>query len=333
MSWGLLGTGYALPPLRVANRELERRLGLPSGWIARRTGVMRRPVAAPNQATSDLAVQAGRAALENAGVLPTRVGLVLLATSTPDHPLPPTAPAVAAQLACHGAGAVDITGACAGFLYALSFADSHCRVQMASATRDCVLVIGANVLSRRVDAQDAATVSVFGDGAGALVWGPRPDLADPSALVGGTLAADGRQPPDPIVTDGGSRRPINADTFATGGHLMRIRQGGSLFRNAVRAMVDAGQAAMTAADLTPADIDHFLPHQANRRVLVDVARKLAFPLEKTIITVDTFANSSAATIPLALAHALAKDRVRPGQRVLMTAIGAGLISAGAILTV
>ena len=183
MGGAILGCGAAVPARRVSNAELERALGLPPGWIVARTGIEERPIAGPEEATSDLAARAGAAALADAGIDPARVALLILATSTPDHLLPPTAPLVACRLGITAAGAVDLAGACAGFLYGLVLADGYCR-----AHGQPVLVIGANVLSRRVDPADPRTAPLFADGAGAVLLGP----GEPGrGLLAAYLGADG----------------------------------------------------------------------------------------------------------------------------------------------
>lgn len=324
MRTAILGTGSALPERRVQSADLERRLGLEAGWIERRTGVRERPVAAPDEATSDLAARAGRRALEAAGVPRESVKLLLLATSTPDQPLPPTAPRVAHALGLPQSGAVDLAGACAGFVYSLALADAFCRVHGGVG-----LIVGANVLSRRVNPADsAATAFLFSDGAGAVVLGPSHREA---GLLSVHLGADGSRADMLTIPAGGSRRQLTADALSRGEHYMRLIDGQRLFREAVRSMVDAGRHALSAAGLASGDVDWWVPHQANRRITRDVGRLLGIPAAKTIDVIDRYGNSSAATIPVALADADTRGRLRAGNVVLLTAFGAGLVSAGAVL--
>jgi 3-oxoacyl-[acyl-carrier-protein] synthase III len=320
----VLGTGSALPDRRVHSEAVEAAAGLEKGWIERRTGVRERPVAAPDEATSDLASRAGARALEASGVGRASVRLLLLATSTPDEPLPPTAPRVAHALGLEGAGAVDLAGACAGFVYALALADAFCRIQGGSA-----LVVGANVLSRRVDPRgDPATAFLFSDGAGAIVLGPRDG---DSGLLAVHLGADGSRADMLSIPAGGSRRPLTPEALSRGEHYMRIRDGQWLFREAVRSMVDAGRRVLTSAGLEPADVDFWVPHQANRRITREAGRLLDIPPERTVDVIDRYGNSSAATIPVALDHAARSGRLVRGEIVLLTAFGAGLVSAGAVV--
>ncbi|MDP9329821.1 MAG: beta-ketoacyl-ACP synthase 3 [Actinomycetota bacterium] len=322
----IVGVGSALPEHRVASAEIEERLGLEAGWIERRTGILERPIAGPDEATSDLAVRAGTRALTDAGVPPAEVGLLLLATSTPDHPLPPTAPAVAHRLALSSAGAVDVAGACAGFLYGLVLGDAYRRL-----SESPVLVIGANVLSRRTDQSDPSTAALFSDGAGAVVLGHDRTGAD-RGIRGSWLGADGSLSDGVVVPAGGSRIPLTPDAVARGEHLMKMKNGASLFHDAVRAMAEAGEGALKAAGWTPDDVDLFVPHQAGHRLMAGSARLLGIGPERIYEVVEHTGNSSAATIPIALAEADRSGRLAPGDRLLLVAVGAGLVSAGVAIT-
>jgi 3-oxoacyl-[acyl-carrier-protein] synthase-3 len=320
----VLGTGLAVPERRVQSVEVEARLGLQEGWIERRTGARERPLAAPDEATSDLAVRAGRRALDAAGVAEESVRLLLLATSTPDQPLPPTAPRVAHALGLARCGAVDLAGACAGFVYALALADSFCRVHGGAA-----LVVGANVLSRRVNPLDSpATAFLFSDGAGAVVLGP---CSRDAGLLSVHLGADGSRADLLTIPAGGSRQPLTPEALSRGDHYMRLGGGQRLYREAVRSMVEAGRRALIAAGRVPGDVDCWVPHQANRRITREVGRLLEIPAARTIDVIDRYGNSSAATIPVALADAEAAGHLAPGRVLLLTAFGAGLVSAGAVL--
>jgi len=297
-------------------------MGLERGWIAKRTGILQRPKAASSEATSDLAVRAAAAALKRSGVDPGDIALLLLATSTPDHLLPPTAPLVAHRLGLDGAGAADLAGACSGFLYAFTLADAY-----GESVGKPVLVIGANVLTRRVNNNDPATAVLFSDGAGAVVLGP----AGASCMLGRYLGADGSQYDVIGVPAGGSREPLTPAAVAQGRHLMTMRQGGALFKQAVHAMACAGKEAMKVAGLSPASIDWWVPHQANTRILRDAGRLLDIPAERTISVVEQVGNSSAATIPIALACGVESGRIRRGNILLLTAAGAGMVSAAAVV--
>ena len=317
----VLGVGAALPTRREPSAETERRLGLPPGWIVQRTGIRERPLVGPDEATSDLAVRAGAAALAQADLPPERIGLLLLATSTPDHLLPPTAPVVAHRLGLTCAGAIDLAGACSGFLYALALADGYVRLQ-----HTCVLVIGANVLSRRTNPDDPKTSALFADGAGAVVLGPS---ESPRGIVACWLGADGACWDDLYIPAGGSRRPLTPERVARGEHLMTMKNGRALFRRAATGMAEAGRRVLQQAGLGIDDVAWWIPHQANHRLIEEARHQLGIPADRTVNIVDRIGNSSAATIPLALA--LEAHRFAPGDLLLLTAVGAGLLSAAVLL--
>ncbi len=313
------GAGCCVPPPGEGNAEIEQRLGLEPGWIQKRTGILSRPIAGPEMAASDLAVEAGRRALECAGIAAEPIGLLLLATSTPDHLLPPTAPLAAHRLGLVGAGAIDLAGACSGFVYALALAGAY-----AQAMRRPVLAIASNVLSRRVTPRDAATVPLFADGAGAVVLAPDEE----PHLLGIYLGADGSKYESIRIPGGGSRQPLTAEALQEGRQYIVMERGAALFREACRQMAEAGRRAMTAAGAQ--QIDWWIPHQANLRLIRETGLLLGIPMERTIVSADRNANSSAATIPIALAEAAA-GRIRRGELLLLTAVGAGMTSAGAVL--
>jgi 3-oxoacyl-[acyl-carrier-protein] synthase-3 len=312
----------AVPETGTPSEETERRLGLEPGWIERRTGVRFVPQASTDQATSDLAIAAGRQAIERAEIQAADIKLLLLATSTPDHLLPPTAPLVAQQLGLTQAGAIDLAGACAGFLYGVTLGGTYAHTLQAP-----VLVIGANILTRRVRQDDPATAALFGDGAGAVVLMPS---TEPHVL-GSYLGADGSRYDDILIPAGGSREPLSAESLAQGRHLMTIQRGKGLFRHAARMMADAGMRALAAAGMTSDVIDWWIPHQANLRMMQESGRLLGIPEARTIAVVDRYANSSAATIPIALDHAVRCGRVKRGDVLLLTAVGAGMLSGGLVV--
>ncbi len=318
----LLAVGHYVPKTRVSNAELERRFELDAGWIEQRTGIKHRRYARDDEAVSDLAVAAGERALSQIGFDPARIGLVILATSTPDHPLPPTAPLVAHRLGLTGAGAIDMAGACAGFLYALNFADAHVR-----RAKEPVLVIAANILSRRTNKQDRSSAILFGDGAGAVVVAPTKD--ERCGLVGASFASDGASYDLIKIQAGGSRQPLEADMAAEMA-LMQIENGKTVFNRAVKMMVSAAEKALGEAGITARNVDLFVPHQANLRIMEAVRARLGIAEEKVGSTVADYGNSSAATIPLTLSATEAAAKLKPGQIVLMAAAGAGL-TGGAVV--
>lgn len=316
----IVGLGHYAPERRVANAELEAHLGLEAGWIEQRTGIAARRYAADGEALTDIAMKAGEMALSGAVGERSRNGLLLLATSTPDHPLPPSAPLLAQRLGLEGAGAIDLAGACAGFLYALVLADAFVRAQGEPA-----LVVTANVLSRRINPRERASAILFADAAGAVALAPsgRP------GLLGAKLASDGTGYDLIRIAAGGSRRPYAPDTPVED-TLMTIEDGKAVFSKAVDMMVAASLDALRKAGLGAEDIELFVPHQANARIMAAVAHKLGIPEERMVSTVAEYGNSSAATIPFSLSLAAAQGRLRPGAKVLMCAAGAGL-TGGAVV--
>lgn len=306
------GFGHALPERRVANAEIEADLNLPPGWIAARTGIQARHYAAPAQALSDLAVPAGAMALAGA----RDVGLLLLATSTPDHLLPPTAPLVAHQLGL-SCGAVDLAGACAGFLHALVLGTAHVRM-----TGQAVLVIGANLLSRRIDRSEIASRVLFADAAGAVLLRPDPDRK--RGLVACDLGSDGSGYGAIHIPRGGTRLPFSG---IADGLTMTMPDGPAVFQAAVDAMVGSARRVLDQGGLTPADVATWAPHQANQRIIDRVGARLGLSGAKWLGTLAEHGNSSAATIPLALSwHAMSGKALRDGP-MLMSAFGAGMLWA------
>lgn len=324
MGSALLALGHYAPERRVTNAEIEARLGLEAGWAERRTGIRERRFAHADEAVSDLAVKAGEMALARAGTAFDRaaLGLVVLATSTPDHVLPPTAPLVAHRLGAAGAGAIDMAGACGGFLYALTFADGFVR-----RTGQAALVIAANILSRRLNLDDPVSAVLFGDGAGAALLGPSERAT--AGVRGVHLASDGSAYDLIQVPAGGSRRPF-VDGLPADATLMHVRDGRAVFTRAVRMMADAAEKALAQASLTAGEIDYLVPHQANARIIGAVQRQLRVPDDKVLSTVALYANSSAATIPLTLSVESELHPFLRGERLLFCAAGAGL-TGGAIV--
>jgi 3-oxoacyl-[acyl-carrier-protein] synthase III len=318
----ILGVGHYAPQRRVANAEIESRLGLPDGWISRRSGIEARRYAAAGEALSDIATKAGDQALANAKINRRDVALLLLATSTPDHLLPPTAPLVAHKLGMSSAGGIDMAGACAGFVYALTLASSFANAHQAP-----VLVIAANILSRRINEADRNTSILFADAAGACVVAPssRTDCG----MLAAHLTTDGSAYDMIQIPGGGSRKPFatltdNSETF------MVIGNGKAVFTKAVGMMTTAAQTALTRAGLTVDDVTHFIPHQANARMMNAVAEQLKIPKEKMRSTIAEFGNSSAAAIPFTLSNVAEQNAIKRGDVILMTAAGAGL-TGGAVV--
>jgi len=318
----LLGFGHHAPARKVENPEIEDRLGLEPGWIERRTGIRSRFWATEEDTLSGLAAQAGDMALASAGIERSDIGLLLLATSTPDHLLPPSAPLVAHRLGLGRAGAVDLTGACAGFIYALMFADAFTRLHGKAA-----LVIAANILSRRINPAERASAVLFADAAGAVVIGPSDDTD--RGILGASVDSDGSRYGLIQIPAGGSNKPFHGD-LDLGETRMTITDGREVFGKAVEMMTACSQDALAAAQILPQDIDRFVPHQANARIFDAVGRNLGIADEAIVKTIADYGNSSAATIPLSLSLAHQREPFRPGEKILLAAAGAGL-SGGALV--
>ena len=304
------------------NAEIEARLGLEAGWIERRTGISARRYAAEGEALTDMAVQAGEMALAQCGLDRSEIALTLLATSTPDHLLPPSAPLVAHRLGLSRSGAIDLAGACAGFIYALTLADGFARTQGGK-----VLVVAANLLSRRINPDDRGSSILFADAAGAVVLAPSSDGA--TGVLGVDLVSDGSNYDLIRIPAGGSRMP-----FAPGLRMqdtqMEITDGQAVFTEAVATMTECSQRALAQAGLTAADVTRWVPHQANARIFGAVRRNLGLSEDCTVSTIAEYGNSSAATIPFSMSVAASTAPFMPGERVLLSAVGAGL-TGGAIL--
>ena len=306
------GCGAYLPERIVTNHELAGRLDTSDEWIRQRTGIGERRVAAPGELTSDLAVRAAERALNAAEVSGGDLDMLVLATATPDNTFPATATKIQAQLGMRRGPAFDVQAVCAGFIFALSVADNALRLGQARAA----LVIGAETFSRILDWEDRGTCVLFGDGAGALVLRAVPAAtADGRFILSNHLHSDGRQY-EILYVDGGP-----SSTRRTG--FLRM-EGREVFRLAVQHLSSVVDEALVANGLTAADIDWLVPHQANSRIIDGMGRKLGLSQEKVVVTIERHANTSAASIPLALEAAVADRRIKPGHLVLMEALGGGL---------
>lgn len=318
----LAGVGHAVPERRVENAEIEARLGLEAGWIERRTGIQARHWVGEGETLSGLAARAGEAALADAGIARSEIALTLLATSTPDHLLPPSAPLLAHRLGLTNSGAIDLAGACSGFLYALTLADGFVRTQGKP-----VLIVAANILSRRINPAERASAVIFADAAGAIVLAPSHD--ENKGILGVDLAADGSRYDLISIPAGGSSRPFAPD-MAAQNFMMTMRDGREMFSQAVEMMSMSGAKALAAAGEEATTIDRFLPHQANARIFDAVSAKLGVDPGKTVRTIESYGNSSAATIALSLSVSHSQSPLVSGEKLLMTAAGAGL-SGGALV--
>jgi 3-oxoacyl-[acyl-carrier-protein] synthase-3 len=309
----LLGTGSALPRQVVTNAQLAERVDTSDEWIVERTGIRQRHIAGEGETTATLATAAARAALADAGVDASSIGLIVLATATPDNTFPATATKVQAALGCTGGVAFDVAAVCSGFLYALATADSLLRTGMAKRA----LVIGAETFSRILDWEDRTTCVLFGDGAGAVVLeAPSADNAgkDAPGILGTRLHADGTCH-DLLYVDGGP------STTQTTGHVRM--KGREVFRHAVVNLSDVLREVLEETGISVDEVDWVVPHQANARILDATAKKLGISPDKVIVTVHEHANTSAASVPLALDVARKDGRIKQGDLVMLEAMGGG----------
>ncbi|MDC8754591.1 ketoacyl-ACP synthase III [Erythrobacter sp. sf7] len=309
----LIGTGSALPAKVVTNAELAERVDTSDEWIVERTGIRQRYIAGEGETTATLATAAARAALEDAGVDAASIDLIVLATATPDNTFPATATKVQAALGCTGGIAFDVAAVCSGFLYALATADSLLRTGMAKRA----LVIGAETFSRILDWEDRTTCVLFGDGAGAVVLeapSGEPQGANAPGILGTRLHADGSCH-DLLYVDGG---PSSTQTV---GHVRM--KGREVFRHAVVNLSDVLKEVLEVTGVSADQIDWVVPHQANARILDATAKKLGVAPEKVIVTVQDHANTSAASVPLALDTARKDGRIKQGDLVMLEAMGGG----------
>ncbi len=306
----IVGTGSALPIRAVSNQELSERVDTSDEWIVERTGIRSRHLAGEGETTASLATDAARAALAAAGIAPQDIGLIILATCTPDQTFPASATIVQDRLGCQGGIAFDVGAVCSGFLYAVTVADSMLRTGAA----ERALVIGAETMSRILDWEDRTTCVLFGDGAGAIVLETREVAEDGPGILASRLHADGAHN-ELLYVDGGP------STTGTVGHIRM--KGREVFRHAVVNLADVLGEVLADTSFKPEDVDWVVPHQANQRILDATAKKLGLPPEKVVVTVDRHANTSAASVPLALDAAVRDGRIKPGDLVMLEAMGGG----------
>ncbi|WP_343314952.1 beta-ketoacyl-ACP synthase III [Brucella sp. BE17] len=318
----MAGFGHAVPARCVENAEIETRLGLEKGWIERRTGIRTRYWANDRETLSGLAAEAGRMALKDAALGPTDIALTLLATSTPDHMVPPSAPLLAHKLGLVKSGALDLAGACSGFLYALVLADGFVRSHGRA-----VLVVAANMLSRRINPAERASTVLFADAAGAVVLVP--DRNSQRGLIAADLISDGSGYDLIQIPAGGSTRPFSPQ-IGPEEFLMTMRDGREVFSRAVGLMTQASCRVLDQAGIAGDDVDRFIPHQANARMFDALCNNIGIDQARMVRTIETYGNSSAATIPLSLSVANAKKRFAEGEVLLLTAAGAGM-TGGAVV--
>jgi 3-oxoacyl-[acyl-carrier-protein] synthase-3 len=319
----ITGMGWYVPERVLTNDDIAELVNTNDEWIRARTGIRERRVVAPDQATSDMCLPAAEAALAEAGVLASELDLVLVATITPDMLFPSTAALVADRMGATSAAAYDLSAGCTGFMYAL--AQGYSAISAGLAKR--VLVIGADALSRFTDWSDRATCVLFGDGAGAVVL----ERVEAGGFHVFELGADGSGGLDLHMPAGGSRRPASAETVAAREHFIKMN-GREVFKFATRVLVTSAQAVLDACSKSVDDLDLYVPHQANIRIIEHAAKKLGIEEGRVLVNVDRYGNTSSASIPLALADARESGRLRDGMLVLMTGMGAGLTWGSSLMT-
>jgi 3-oxoacyl-[acyl-carrier-protein] synthase-3 len=315
----LAGTGSALPRTRVSNAELAARVDTSDEWIVERTGIRFRHIAEPDETTATLGADAAKQALAAAGLEPADIGLIIVATATPDNTFPASATKVQALLGIPDCIAFDVAAVCSGFLYAVSVADAMLRT---GATKHA-LVIGSETFSRILDWEDRTTCVLFGDGAGAVVLSAK-DVEDDQGILATRLHAEGKYA-DMLYVDGGP------STTGTVGHVRM--QGREVFRHAVTNLASVLAEVMADVGLSAESIDWVVPHQANKRIIDATAKKLGLPAERVVLTVDQHANTSAASVPLALDLAVRDGRIKRGDLVVLEAMGGGFTWGAAVLRV
>lgn len=320
----IVGTGSALPDKILTNADLERMVETNDDWITTRTGIKQRRIAAEGEFTSTFAVRAARRAMEMAGCRPEEIDLIILGTATPDFPFPSTACIVQHEIGAVNAAAFDVSAACSGFLYGLSIADKYIR----SGCARKAMVIGSEVLSRIVDWNDRNTCILFGDGAGAVVLEA---TQGDSAILSSHIFSNGSCWELLYQPGCGSRNPASTPRTLEE-KLFYIRmEGNDVFKHAVRAMEDACSAALGANNLTPADISLLIPHQANRRIIDAIGKRLVLPAEKVFVNLHNYGNTSAASVPIALDEANRGNIIKSGDLVLMAAFGGGFTYSSALM--
>ena len=320
---GIIGIGSYTPKKVLTNADLEKIVDTTDEWIVTRSGIRERHIVADDEAASDLAIEASKRALECAGLSPEKIDLVICATITGDMPFPSTSCLVQDAIGAVNAAAFDLQAGCSGWVYGLSTGAQFVR----SGTYDHILVVGVDVLSRFTDWSDRATCVLFGDAAGAVVLGP---TAPDTGVLSAHLGADGSGGELLRMEAGGSKLPASEETVRNHQHFIRM-EGREVFKFAVRIMGEAAIKALEMCGLTPADVDLFVPHQANIRIIESAAARLGLPEEKVFVNVQNYGNTSAASIPLALDEAYRSGRIKEGDVIVAVGFGAGLTYAASVI--
>ena len=319
----ITGWGMYAPSRIMSNHDLEKLVDTSDEWIVSRTGIRERRIAAEDETTTTLSVNAARDALAVAGMTPDELDLVIVGTCSPDYYMPATAVLVAHELGATRAAGFDLMAACSGFVFSLATATAYVR----SGMYRNVLVVGVELLSRFLDYTDRNTCVLFGDGAGAVII----SASDaPGGLLGLDMYSDGSGKEGIIFPAGGSACPTTAQTLAEGGQFVHM-QGKEVYRYATKQLAESARAALRAADLSVGDVDQFLFHQANLRIIESVQNAVGIPAEKTYLNIEKYGNTSAASVPMAMVEAIADGRIKEGDRLLMVAFGAGYTAGAAVV--
>lgn len=323
MNYGAItGWGMYVPERILTNADLEKMVDTSDEWIRTRTGIRERHIAGPNDTSSTMGATAAKQALERAGVSPDEVDLIVVGTSSPDQPMPSTACLIQTRIGASNAAPFDVQAVCSGFIYALVVGTQFIR----TGAYKTVLVVGTDMLTRYIDYTDRNTCILFGDGAGAVVLRATPRPAGVLSFDLGAMAGTSGL----LQVPGTYTHPLDADALPPETHYMKM-EGREVFKLAVRAMGDSSEKVLQQAGLSVTDIDLLVPHQANLRMIDAVAKRLELPLERAVINIDRYGNTSAATIPIALCEAFDAGRLHDGDTVLMTACGGGLTWGSAVV--
>lgn len=322
-SVGILGLGSYVPEKTLTNFDLEKMVDTSDEWITERTGIKQRHIAADDEATSDMSLKAAEKALADAGVAPEEIDLIIVATASPDHAFPSTACLIQDRIGAKNAAAFDLSAGCSGFVYSLGVASQMVK----SGLYNKALIIGAETLSRIMNWKDRNTCVLFGDGAGAAVIGV---VEDGFGVLGIDLGSDGSGGKYLFQPAGGSRKPASEETVANHEHTIHMN-GPEVFKFAIQIMGKTAKRALAKAGMKPEEIDLLVPHQANMRIITSAAKRLKAPMEKVWVNVDKYANTSAASIPIALCEAQQAGALKKGDNVLLVGFGAGLTWAAIVL--
>jgi 3-oxoacyl-[acyl-carrier-protein] synthase III len=323
----IVGTGRYAPQKIVSNADLEQFVDTSDAWITERTGIRQRHVAAEGEVTSDMAAAAARSALEMAGIPASRLSMIIVGTISPDTPMPACAVHVQQKIGAGNIPSFDLSAACAGFLYGMSIGDQF----ISNGQADHVLVIGVELLSRVLNWSDRTTCVLFGDGAGAVVLGPSGATsadARPRGILSTKLYTDGSLAEALVIPAGGSREPVTEEGLKNARNKVHMN-GQEIFKVAVRNLASASKEVLEAAGLTGDEVTWVVAHQANLRILAQVASRLSIPMERFVLNIERYGNTSSASIPISLDEAVRDGRVKPGDNLVMCALGAGISWGGA----